>query len=219
MHDSVGVCSVCAKVCHAGHQLSYAKYSSFFCDCGAEDQGKCTALTKRTTHKSSLSAPTGGSANFEIQISSTENRQLCTDVLVECAPLLETIITSLRESNDENVPNQNQGFLKAHNLLSTFKSSSSRQVTSESFSRAEFQTNEGALENVKPTFSGEVGNQIRKILTENVIQRNYVGLLHDGKEKFLLVLHDKNKLSLLALSSLLSKKSRGGTTAVSRQSS
>ena len=84
--------------------------------------------------------------------------------------------------------------------------------------RAEFQTNERALENVKPTYSGDVGTQIRKLLSENVIQRNHVGLLHDGAEKFLLVLHDKNRLSLLALSSLLSKKSAGASMAVSRQS-
>lgn len=219
MFDSVGVCSVCAKVCHAGHQLSYAKNSSFFCDCGAQEQGTCAALTKRTAYKSPLTSPTEGTVNFEIRLSTSEVKQLCTDVLVECAPLLEKIITSLCENNAENSSKQNQGYQKAQNLLSTFKNTTGRQVTSESFSRAEFQTNEGALENVKPTFTGEAGNQIRKILTENVIQRNYVGLLHDGKEKFLLVLHDKNKLSLLALSSLLSKKSRGATTAVSRQSS
>ena len=41
MFDSVGVCSVCANVCHQGHQLGYVKYSSFFCDCGAQEQGTC----------------------------------------------------------------------------------------------------------------------------------------------------------------------------------
>ncbi|ESN92600.1 hypothetical protein HELRODRAFT_189522 [Helobdella robusta] len=49
MVDGVGVCSVCARVCHKGHDLSYAKYGSFFCDCGArEDNTKCLALTRRT---------------------------------------------------------------------------------------------------------------------------------------------------------------------------
>ena len=28
-----GACSVCVKVCHAGHHVVYAKKSSFFCDC------------------------------------------------------------------------------------------------------------------------------------------------------------------------------------------
>ena len=35
MVDGVGVCTVCAKVCHKDHDLSYAKCGSFFCDCGA----------------------------------------------------------------------------------------------------------------------------------------------------------------------------------------
>lgn len=34
-----GCCSLCALVCHEGHDVSYSRYSSFFCDCGAEDGG------------------------------------------------------------------------------------------------------------------------------------------------------------------------------------
>ena len=41
MVDGVGVCTICAKVCHKGHELSYAKYGSFFCDCGAKEDGTC----------------------------------------------------------------------------------------------------------------------------------------------------------------------------------
>ena len=33
--ESMGVCSSCARICHRGHQVVYAKYSRFFCDCGA----------------------------------------------------------------------------------------------------------------------------------------------------------------------------------------
>ena len=44
-----GVCSICAKVCHKGHDLTYAKYGSFFCDCGAKEDGSCKALVKRTS--------------------------------------------------------------------------------------------------------------------------------------------------------------------------
>ncbi|PIK61995.1 putative E3 ubiquitin-protein ligase UBR4-lik e [Apostichopus japonicus] len=47
MVDGVGVCTICAKVCHKGHELSYAKYGSFFCDCGAKEDGSCMALIKR----------------------------------------------------------------------------------------------------------------------------------------------------------------------------
>ncbi|KAB0801611.1 hypothetical protein PPYR_03797 [Photinus pyralis] len=48
MLDGVGVCSVCARVCHRGHELTYAKYGNFFCDCGAKEDGTCQALVKRS---------------------------------------------------------------------------------------------------------------------------------------------------------------------------
>jgi len=41
MVDGVGVCTVCARVCHRDHDLSYAKYGSFFCDCGAKEDNRC----------------------------------------------------------------------------------------------------------------------------------------------------------------------------------
>lgn len=34
-----GCCTLCALVCHEGCDVSYSRYSSFFCDCGAEDGG------------------------------------------------------------------------------------------------------------------------------------------------------------------------------------
>ena len=46
--DGSGVCSVCAKVCHSGHVVTYSKHGSFFCDCGAKEDGSCSALVKRT---------------------------------------------------------------------------------------------------------------------------------------------------------------------------
>ena len=33
-----GCCTLCALVCHKGHDVSYSRYSSFFCDCGAESE-------------------------------------------------------------------------------------------------------------------------------------------------------------------------------------
>jgi hypothetical protein len=38
-----GCCTLCALICHQGHDVSYARYSSFFCDCGAEECGNQTA--------------------------------------------------------------------------------------------------------------------------------------------------------------------------------
>uniref|UniRef100_A0A1I7VYD8 Zinc finger in N-recognin family protein n=1 Tax=Loa loa TaxID=7209 RepID=A0A1I7VYD8_LOALO len=41
MVEGEGVCSVCAVNCHRNHDLSYSKFGSFFCDCGAKG---CVAL-------------------------------------------------------------------------------------------------------------------------------------------------------------------------------
>ena len=49
--QSEGCCSVCVKVCHAGHVVSYSRRSRFFCDCGAGAGAvrglQCAALTPR----------------------------------------------------------------------------------------------------------------------------------------------------------------------------
>lgn len=47
MVDGVGVCTVCAQVCHRGHDVTYSKHGSFFCDCGGNEEGGCRALTPR----------------------------------------------------------------------------------------------------------------------------------------------------------------------------
>lgn len=41
MIEGVGVCSICAKVCHRGHDVTYAKFGNFFCDCGAKENNFC----------------------------------------------------------------------------------------------------------------------------------------------------------------------------------
>lgn len=53
MVDGVGVCTVCAKVCHKDHDVTYAKFGSFFCDCGAKEDASCQALVKRNPQTSS----------------------------------------------------------------------------------------------------------------------------------------------------------------------
>ena len=45
-----GCCSICAQVCHKGHDVGYSRKSSFFCDCGAEvgtdcDRAPCKCLS------------------------------------------------------------------------------------------------------------------------------------------------------------------------------
>ena len=42
-----GICTVCLKTCHAGHDVKPAKYGLFFCDCGAKGEQYCHGLVKK----------------------------------------------------------------------------------------------------------------------------------------------------------------------------
>ena len=52
--EDEGVCSNCVETCHADHDVSYAKYSDFFCDCGAKGEELCSSLTKEQTGKKNI---------------------------------------------------------------------------------------------------------------------------------------------------------------------
>ena len=41
-----GVCSVCVKRCHAGHDVKYNGKMRAYCDCGAKKDGSCCALVR-----------------------------------------------------------------------------------------------------------------------------------------------------------------------------
>ena len=49
MVEGVGCCSICARVCHRDCDVTYSKHGSFFCDCGAREDGSCGALTVRNS--------------------------------------------------------------------------------------------------------------------------------------------------------------------------
>ena len=34
-------------MCHRDHDVTYSKHGSFFCDCGAKEDGSCIALSPR----------------------------------------------------------------------------------------------------------------------------------------------------------------------------
>jgi len=64
--DGTGVCTVCAKVCHKGCELSYSKFGSFFCDCGAKEDGSCQALVRRGPGKATA-GKAGAAATSDTQ--------------------------------------------------------------------------------------------------------------------------------------------------------
>ena len=42
-----GACKICVKICHAGHDVRFAKNDRFYCDCGAEGEKSCNSLLKK----------------------------------------------------------------------------------------------------------------------------------------------------------------------------
>lgn len=88
MLDGVGVCSVCARVCHRGHDLSYAKYGNFFCDCGAKEDGSCQALVKRSPQTNQDPQPSTSNANavassYEPMLTSSLRRRPSSPVSID----------------------------------------------------------------------------------------------------------------------------------------
>ena len=87
MVDGVGVCSVCAKVCHRGHDVTYAKYGNFFCDCGAKEDASCQALVKRSPQSSehppndaAYRACVGGTSDNHMSLTSSLRRRATSPV-------------------------------------------------------------------------------------------------------------------------------------------
>lgn len=102
MVEGVGVCTVCARVCHRGHDITYAKYGNFFCDCGAKQDGSCQALTKRTPQAntehsgqpvSSSSSHTTG--NLEQMLPSSLRRRASSPIAMDRVERVHTDKTKL----------------------------------------------------------------------------------------------------------------------------
>lgn len=77
--DKAGVCSVCARVCHKNHEVSYAKYGNFFCDCGAKEDSSCQAMSKRTNNQQDQPSTSGiNTQNINDTETSTSRRRTTT---------------------------------------------------------------------------------------------------------------------------------------------
>ncbi|XP_054271979.1 E3 ubiquitin-protein ligase UBR4-like isoform X4 [Macrosteles quadrilineatus] len=88
MVDSVGVCTVCARVCHRNHDVTYAKYGNFFCDCGAKENSSCQALVKRSPQLQQDNLPgqtssTTNTGNMGMELTSSLRRRPSSPTLPE----------------------------------------------------------------------------------------------------------------------------------------
>lgn len=102
MVDGVGVCSVCAKVCHRGHDVTYAKFGSFFCDCGAKTDGSCLALVRRPNVSTSEGHQAGQHSSTHPPVSGTPGTGVST---ASYNPFLsEALIASTSGNSNERRP-------------------------------------------------------------------------------------------------------------------
>lgn len=103
-----GCCTVCAVICHAGHEVSYSRFSAFFCDCGAESgmQGRCfeckclTEVSQDVFERSMASGLRTTNANVRdgrrwvSSSSSLSSAESCTSIAMARFP--DTVDESLR---------------------------------------------------------------------------------------------------------------------------
>ncbi|CAG03215.1 unnamed protein product [Tetraodon nigroviridis] len=248
MVDGVGVCTVCAKVCHKDHEISYAKYGSFFCDCGAKEDGSCQALVKRS--------PSSGIGSTLKESSAFQSEMRMPDSAIRHQNALPSekgkVTISDGKPGDEDRPKKSSVCKSIdgcqEELLSQVVGSSTAAVILEmlmflmeaiqtnfqqtsavgSSSRAQKALNElhtqdkavemtdqlmvptlgsqeGAFENVRMNYSGDQGQTIRQLISAHVLRRVAMCVLSSphGRRQHLAVSHEKGKITVLQLSTLL----------------
>lgn len=240
MIDSVGVCSICARVCHKNHDLSYAKHGNFFCDCGAKADGSCQALTKRNSSQQESSMTTGFIADHPVTsairrraISPSRNSHIQRDHAnnmeraLQIAKLIEVSKDSLKNpeqwksvlrclldffefllpSVKENCAKYSTVgcHLRAKNALERLHQPDKSFAITDQIMLPTLGSQEGAFENVRTNYAGDQAQAIRQLIASNTIRR--VGLCclssPHGKRQHLAVSHEKGKVTILQLSSLL----------------
>ncbi|KAL7976234.1 hypothetical protein Chor_008331, partial [Crotalus horridus] len=193
MVDGVGVCTVCAKVCHKDHEISYAKYGSFFCDCGAKEDGSCLALVKRTPSSGMSSTLKESAFQSEPRVSESvrhsstsptdksksstsdgrggdedkpKKSSLCRNV-EGCREQLQAqaIQTNFQQASAMGSSSRAQQALnQLHTLDKTVEMTDQLMVPT-------LGSQEGAFENVRMNYSGDQGQTIRQLISAHVLRR------------------------------------------------
>jgi hypothetical protein len=69
LHGDKGCCGACARNCHAGHDLQYAKFSAFFCDCGSGDADDDGCGVCRCNHADATPYPAPAQPTLPVGVS------------------------------------------------------------------------------------------------------------------------------------------------------
>ncbi|CAD5111184.1 DgyrCDS518 [Dimorphilus gyrociliatus] len=221
MVDNIGVCTVCAKVCHKGHELAYAKCGSFFCDCGAKEDNSCQALTKRTstyTTDTMLLTSTGShpaESKWEAKDKSFASKvNNCLEgvdktnlisiigkssVVENTVRLLSSVIPLLSHSFEVSPSVANI----ARKHLSDLHTIVRKVEITDSLINSTVVSQDGCLENVKSQYNGDQAQQIRQLISNSTIRRVATCGIPIKKKHYLAISHDKCKLTMFQLSSAL----------------
>ncbi|XP_057678820.1 E3 ubiquitin-protein ligase UBR4 isoform X1 [Corythoichthys intestinalis] len=263
MVDGVGVCTVCAKVCHKDHEISYAKYGSFFCDCGAKEDGSCqvrpntsghhgkratAALVKRSpssgmgstlkessAFQSELRMPESTSRHQNVSPSDKGKVTICDgNPGDEDRPKKSSVCKSIEGCQEELLSQVNASSTAAlilemlmflmEAIQTNFQQASAvgssiraQQALNELHTQDKsvdmtdqlmvptLGSQEGAFENVRMNYSGDQGQTIRQLISAHVLRRVAMCVLSSphGRRQHLAVSHEKGKITVLQLSTLL----------------
>eukprot|EP00058_Branchiostoma_floridae_P006338 XP_002591826.1 hypothetical protein BRAFLDRAFT_125324 [Branchiostoma floridae] len=177
MNDGVGVCSICAKVCHRDHDVTYAKYGSFFCDCGAKEDGSCQALVKRMAVSST-------SPNGNVISCKDKPGDLIYDSHFPSPPAPEDK-ESLSMGNSKRV----------EHALNQLHTQAKVVETTDQLMVPTLGSQEGAFENVRMNYNGDQGQTIRQLISAQMLRRVAMCCLtsSQGRRQHLAVSHEKGK--------------------------
>ncbi|CAG4926444.1 unnamed protein product [Colias eurytheme] len=233
MVDGVGVCTVCARVCHRGHDVSYAKFGNFFCDCGAKPDSSCQALVKRSV---TLGAGRAAGASEEAPPAPSlrrrpssptppaflapprrplmaHNIQGCRTYLMSydkwewCLKRVRKLVCALagpvRAACERTAAVGAHG--RAQRALAQLHLGEKRFSHTDALMVPTLGSQEGAFENVRMSYTGENGQTIRQLISAHKLRRVAMCCLASpqGRRQHLAVSHEKGKITVLQLSALL----------------
>ncbi|CAF0847863.1 unnamed protein product, partial [Didymodactylos carnosus] len=229
MIDRVGICQICANVCHKDHDISYAKFGSFFCDCGAKDDGSCQALVKRpmftqTTTKTKTKTTISTKNKNKTKIKNHKQKQskhnkrhqllsrqiqqsrqeFYTCIQTKHVPLnalrLLRILKPYIENEYSQVYDQQNKFNMTQEFLKYSWIKDEHLDNTPQLLSVTLCSQEGAFEHVKLSFAGEHGQQIKQLLSTNSIRRQGMCIMSNGEQKqHLVVSQEKGKQSMITI--------------------
>lgn len=186
MVDDKGCCSVCAKVCHKNHDICYAKFGNFYCDCGAKEDGSCRAMSMLENNSATSAVPSS-----EILVSSLKRQtslgisQPCNDIMsllfnkqtlakiidsskdqISSVEMWKNVLKCLLSFCSNLIPIVKENCAKfstvgcharAKNALERLHQNEKSFTYSEQVMIATLGSQEGAFENVRMNYSGDQG--------------------------------------------------------------